>query len=410
MSFLSHQLDNGLTLVAEPMEYSSSASFSIYIPGGAAYDDSSQLGGCSLLVEMLGKGTTSRDSRALSEAFDSLGVSRSRSSGVEAISFSAAMLPQNLAQALSLTAEMILHPGFPKEELQPVRQLALQELRSLEDEPSSKAMVELSGLFYPAPFGNPSMGTLAGVENCTLDDLASLHRKLFTPSGVVIGVAGKFDWDKLKEQVETSFGAWSGETPRLKPGNVAKSYQSKHVQKESNQMQLALAYPSVDYSHENYYTAKVANGVLSGGMSGRLFIEVREKRGLVYRVSSSHSGSLGRAAVISYAGTTPQNARECLDVMYGELSGLQKGVSEDELGRAKADLKSRLVMQSEISSARASSIAHNWWSLGRVKSLDEIKNSIDKVTSEAIVEHSKKFPAEPVSLLTIGPEALELHA
>ena len=403
MEILTHRLNNGLTVVAEPAKGSVSTAFTIYITGGAAYDKPEELGGSSLMMEMLGKGAGGMSSRELSEAFENLGVSRGRSAGIEACSFSAAMLPDKFEKALELTSKLILEPNFPEPELEPVRQIALQELRSLEDEPSGKVMVELSNLFYPSPFGNPQMGNVETVTNVSIDNLKDLHDRLFRPSNTVIGVAGNFDWENVKATIEKLFGSWSGECKRLSPGE-------QHIVKDSNQVQLALAYPSIATDQDNYYVAKVANGVLSGGMSGRLFIEVREKRGLVYSVRSSHSGAPGRAAIIAYAGTTPANARECLDVMYGELQGVGTNLTEEELNRAKADLKSRVVMQSEVSSARASTIAHNWWSLERVRGVDEVKQSIDKVGIEDIANYGKKFPASPVALVVIGPEPVELSS
>jgi predicted Zn-dependent peptidase len=152
----------------------------------------------------------------------------------------------------------------------------------------------------------------------------------------------------------------------------------------------------------------MAVGILSGGMAGRLFIEVREKRGLVYRVSASHSAARKRAAIICYAGTTTDRADETLQVMVNELRNLSKGVSEEELQRAKADLKSRIIMSSESSSARAGAIISDYWNLDRVRSLEEIKASIDKVSSQDIERHLNEFPVKPITLVTLGQKGLSI--
>ncbi|MCB0323988.1 MAG: insulinase family protein [Bdellovibrionales bacterium] len=180
------------------------------------------------------------------------------------------------------------------------------------------------------------------------------------------------------------------------------------MERDTSQVQIALAFPSVAIEHPDYYTARVAVGVLSGGMAGRLFVEVREKRGLVYRVSASHSAARGRAAVFASAGTTPENAEETLAVMLRELRNMKEGASDEELKRAKADLKSRLIMQSELSSVRASAMVNDWWNLKRLRTLEEIKAAIDKVTSADISRHFEEHPFEPATLVTLGPKALSL--
>lgn len=403
-----HRYDNGLTLVAEPIENASSAAFTLYIPGGASYDEPQELGSGSIMIEMLGKGTEKLNSKDLSDSFDNLGVSRSRNSGVETFSFSASSLSQNLIPSLQLTSEMILNPAFPENELKSVKDLALQEVRSLDDEPASKAMVELSSLYYPKPFGNPQIGSEEGINNTDIKLLKNTHQKRIVPEHAVLGVSGSFVWEDLKKEVEKIFKSWSGKGERHVAEDFTPKEQNKHIKKDSNQVQLALAYPSVDFKSPDYYTARVANGVLSGGMSGRLFIEVREKRGLVYSVYSSHSGSLGRSAIISYAGTTPKNAKECLSVVCQELRNLKENLSDEELQRSKADLKSKIILQSEISSSRASSIAHNFWTVGRVKELSEIREAIDAVSVDDIIDYSSRYPLDKSSLVVIGPDALTL--
>jgi predicted Zn-dependent peptidase len=145
-------------------------------------------------------------------------------------------------------------------------------------------------------------------------------------------------------------------------------------------------------------------------MAGRLFVEVREKRGLVYRVGSSHNASRGRAGVFASAGTTPENAEETLAVMLSEIRGLSSGASDDELQRAKADLKSRLIIQSESSSSRASTLINDWWNLKRVRTLEEIRQGIDAVTSADIEKYYQEVPVSPITLVTLGTKSLEVPA
>lgn len=405
-----HQLKNGLTLIGDVRPWVSSGAFSILVPLGASTDPIGQFGAASILTEMFNKGAGEFDSRQLSAEFEDLGVQRGQSAGLEVSVFSGACLGRNLPRVLELYATMLRKPRFPESELENVRQLAIQDLRSLEDEPASKVLVELTKDFYPDPFGRDTRGTLDGVQAVTLDSLKNYYDSDFVADRAIIGVAGNIDWDEIKETVEQQFGDWGGSTKELDQPEVPTECKVRHIERDSAQEQIALAFPSVPITHDQYYTARVAVNVLSGGMASRLFIEVREKRGLVYSVRASYNAARNRAAVFGYAGTTPQNAEETLAVMMTEFRKLKDGVSEEELSRAKADIKSRLVISSEASSARAGQLVNDWWSIGRVRDIEEIKSNIDAVSDAAIRQHLADNPVSAITLLTLGPKELELPA
>ncbi len=385
-----------------------SAAFSILVPLGAVSDDSEYQGSANILADMFNKGAGPWNTQELSERFEEYGVQRSNSSGVEVSAFSGAVLAENLGKALELYATVLLEPSLPAEELESVRQLALQDLRGLEDEPASKAMAALAELYYPEPFGRSSLGTEDGLQKVTADSLREYYETKFVADGTIIALAGNYDWDAMLELIQSLFGKWKGKSTRQEVaafGDVDKTF---HIEKDTSQVQIALATPSVCIDHPHYYTAKIAAGVLSGGMSGRLFIEVREKRGLVYRVSASHSAARDRAAMFASAGTTPENAEETLQVMLTELRKLSDGASDEELQRAKADIKSRLVMQSELSSSRVNGIVNDWFNLGRLRTLDEIKDGIDAVTSSDLSKYAEEYPISPISLVTLGSKPLSI--
>lgn len=405
-----HRLDNGITLLGEEMDDVASGAFSILVPLGAATDPEGFEGSAAVLSEMFHKGAGPFDSRQLSAEFENMGAQRSHSAGTEVSFFSGAVLGENLGAVLKLYSTVLLEPRLPEDELESVKQLALQEIRSLEDEPSNKVMVELAQRFYPYPWGRSQLGTLSGVQALTPQSLRDHYRQAFVADRALIAVAGKFDWEAVKDQVTQYFGGWKGSTPPVPQGELSAKSSVHHLQRDTSQLQIALAYPSVSVDHPDNYTAKVATGVLSGGMSGRLFIEVREKRGLVYRVSASYSAALGRAGIFVYAGTTPENSEETLSVIIEELRKLGAGVTEEELQRSKADLKSKIVMALESSSGRASAMVNDYWNLKRVRSVDEIKSGIDRVTDDDIRRHLAERPAAPITLVTLGSKSLELPA
>jgi len=165
---------------------------------------------------------------------------------------------------------------------------------------------------------------------------------------------------------------------------------------------------TIKVDDENYYNARIAISVLSGGMSARLFTEVREKRGLCYAVGARYHSLKEEAGVMCYAGTTAQNAQKTLDVIIAEFNRLKEGISKKEIERAKAGLKSALIMQSESSSSRAVSIGGDYYMLGRVRSLDEIKSKIEQTTVDSVLEFLRNNVFEDFTVVTIGPQQVKV--
>lgn len=405
--FIVCELDNGITIVAEPMPDAASVSVSLLMPFGVVDDCKDRVGESSLLVEMLAKGAGEYSSKEFSDEFDRYGIHHSQSGGLETSRISASMLPEHLPKALELISLMIKQPRLARDELEPVRALALQELLALEDDPASKTMVELNKEFFPEPFGRSAMGTSEGLKSVSIETIQGMFRESVVASGSVIGIAGSFDPAKLVALIEQYFGQLSGGKQRLEVPEFAQGNSYKHIEIDSSQTQIALAYPMVSLEDPLYYAAQVGTNILSGAMCGRLFVEVREKRGLVYRVSASHSGAVKRGALFAYAGTTDANAQETVDVMLGQLRLISQGVERDELDRAKADLRSRLIMKRELASHRAAALVGDWWNFKRLRTLEEIDSSLRDIGDEQIRECFSKWPVDNITLVTLGKRRIE---
>jgi predicted Zn-dependent peptidase len=400
-----HTFDNGLTLLAERMEHVRSAALNFLVPAGCAYDPPPHRGIASVLSDLITRGAGSRDSRELSLALDNLGVDRDESVSTLHTRFWGATLARNLPAALDLYADIIRRPHLPEDEIDPVKALALQDLQGLEDEPRHKVMIELRRLHYPPPLGQDRRGTEEGIASLDADVIRRHYRRLFTPRGTIVSVAGNIDWPALRDQIGRLFGDWAApEPPALALGST--TTHRAHLDKETTQTQIGIAYPSVPITHPDYYAAIGAVNVLSGGMSARLFTEVREKRGLCYAVSASYSTFKDRASVICYAGTTNERAQETLDVTLAELKRLQDGIESEEVERVQAGLKSSLIMQEESTSGRAGTLASDWYYLGRVRGSDEIRSAIEGLTPAGITEHLCRHPAKDFTIVTLGPKAL----
>lgn len=402
-----HTFPNGMTLLAERMDHVRSATLYFLVPAGCAYDPPDQAGLGGVLAEMMTRGAGDRDSEQLSLALDNLGVDRGESVGLLNMWFYGGTLARNVPAALDIYADILLRPALPDDELPAAQALALQDIQGLEDSPQDKVMIELRKRYYPPPLNKDKNGTAEGVRAVTPRTLRDQYRRLFRPNGTILSVAGNVDWPRLKDQVERLFAAWPrGEEAAPTVGRHAPA--SDHIPKDTQQTQIAAAYPSVTMTSPDYFAARGAVGVLSSGMSSRLFTEVREKRGLCYSVYATHETLKDRGAVLAYAGTKAERAQETLDVMLGELRRLRDGIEEDELDRVKAGLKTSLIMQQESTSARAGSIARDWYYLGRVRSFDEVRGEIDRLSTRAILDYLDRVPLAGPTVVTLGPSPLTI--
>lgn len=401
-----HTLKNGLTVIVEEMPHVESAAYDLLLPGGIVSDPSEAIGTSLILAELTSRGTTTLDARQLMEAFDDLGVRHGESAGHDRVYYSGGLLADTLPDALKLVSQMVLEPSFPADELEPIRSVFLQDLAGLADNPARRSMVELSQRYYPAPYNRPSMGNAEGLKAASIAGLKKRWSEIYRPGRAILSIAGKVSSEQIFRQAEELFGSWTGESAEQPAfGSVAKPA-VYHVDHESSQLQIVLAYPSAVFGDPDYYVAKVVAGILSGGMFGRLFIEVREKRGLVYSVYARHGATHDYGTMSVYAGTTPERAQETLDVTLKELANIRGTVTDVELERAKANLKASVIMGDESSGSRASSNASDYWLLRRVRSLDEIKEGIDAVSIADIDRFIERFSPDQYSLLTLGSKAL----
>lgn len=404
-----HTFPNGLVLLAEPMRSLESAAFTLRVPGGCIYEPEGRGGLGVFTIEMTLRGSGQRDSREFVEALDNLGVERGDSVTDALAGYSGATLAKNSVSALAIYADVLRRAQLPDDELESARMVVLQELAGVEDEPGQKVMQELRRRHYPHPWGRRSQGEQAALESITLDEIRAHYQKCFRPNGAILSVAGKIDWPQVRDAVGELFADWKPvdvkpivETPR--------SVRRAHLEHESNQTHIAVAYDSVPYSHPDYFQAWGAVGVLSGGMSARLFTEIREKRGLCYGVSASQATLKDRGAVLGYSSTSAERAQETLDVLLGEFVRLADGIEPHELDRLKARIKSGLIMQQESSSARSSSMARDWYLLDRVRTLDEVAAAVDALTAESINAYLKRNPPRDFTVVTLGPKPLEVRS
>jgi predicted Zn-dependent peptidase len=405
-SIFSHTFENGIVLVAEDMPWLKSAAFAIAAPGGCQSDPADKLGLANFTCEMVQRGSGDLNSRQCLEALEELGADCSASVSTTHTNYGGKMPARSICDVLSIYANILRRPHLPNDQVEDGRQVCFQEIRSLEDELSQLTMMELKRRHFPEPLGRSAYGTMESVAAITLADIREHVEKTYRPNGLIISVAGNIQWEPLRDHVEKIMGDWQPQ-----PDDPITLVQAiggvHHIPHDSNQTHIALAYPSVPYQHEDYFLARGIVGVLSDGMSSRLFTEVREKRGLCYTVFASLFCLKKLGCVVCYAGTSADRAQETLDVIVSELDRLGQGIGIDELNRLKVQIRSSLVMSQESSRARAAAIAGDWYHLGRVRTLDELNDRINALTVDQLDDYVRRSPARDFNLVTLGPQPLE---
>ena len=391
---LTHTFSNGLTLAAAELPAVRTASFRLLMPTGAAGDPPGKEGLLNLLTEL---------------CFRSAGYHMEYRVSEEMLCFSETVMSDNLENALDLAADIVLRPALNPKELESERSQALQYLAQLEDDPEDNVFVHLDRAYFTNEYGRPQRGTEESLQSLTADDMAEAHKTRFKPAGAILSVAGRFDWERLKDAVEARFGSWEGSPPPLpKPERRADGCYV-HIEQDTEQTHICVAYAAEPPGHPNYYASYIATDVLSS-WGGRLQSEIREKRGLAYTVDAGNCSIKGCGYVIAYAATTSDRAQETLDTLIGELKRLAEGVTEEELERSRASILPNIVMNGESTSARAAAAASDLFYLGRVRSLEEIRKQYEAVNPASIAAHLKEFPPENFTVAAIGPRRLEMPA
>jgi predicted Zn-dependent peptidase len=406
-NILHHRFENGLTLVAQPMPWLASAAFSISVPAGCRYDAADKIGMANFVCEMVQRGSGELDSRNFIEQLQLLGVDYSSSASNHHTHFGGAMKATELHDTISIYADVLRRPHFPEDQLDDGRQVCFQEIMALDDDLTKQVMIDLRLRYYGDPDGRHGDGTIESVSSITLDEIRAFHQAYYQPDGMIIAIAGKIDWEQLKSHVEKLFGDWKA-NPQPAVTNTQPQRGVHHIPYESEQTHIAVAYPGLTYSDKDFYLNRAAIGVLSDGMSSRLFSEIREKRGLCYSIFASCHSTRDRGAVIAYSGTSAARAQETLDVLLEQLVDLKNGVRDDELQRLKVQMRSGLIMQQESCRSRASTIFGDWFHLGRVKTIEELNEVINGLTVDAINDYLQRNPPSDFDVVTLGSSPLEL--
>jgi predicted Zn-dependent peptidase len=408
VAIVTKELSNGLSVIVEEMDHVESAAYDLVIPGGLITDKPDSVGSSLVFAELVSKGAGAFDSRELSDAFDSAGIRHGEGVGMDRYALSGSLVAGKLGRALELVSLMVVDPRLPADDIPAIQSLLLQDLEALKDNPARRATVELTERFYPEPFNRSSLGKPEGIQSVTESVARQMHADFFRPRGAILSIAGKVEAPAVMKMVDELFGSWSGEGIGLPEFGKRPSHDYYHIDEDSAQLQIVMASPSVKFSDPLFYEGKIVASILGSSMFGRLFVEVREKRGLCYSVFARHGATNQYGTMTAYVGTTAERAQESMDVLLAEFEKFPGTISQEEIDRARTNLKANLIMGEESSGARAGSNATDWWLLRRVRSIEEIQRAIDAVTLESIEQYLREYPCWPSSILTLGRHPLRI--
>ena len=398
------------TLVTERIGAVRSVGLTWLLPAGIARDPDDRVGRAPLFAELLLRGAGDRDARADADAFDLLGASRSTGVETFTLSLRATLLGANLDDTLPRLVDTVRAPRFDPAQIPPALDLCRQTIESLRDDPQERVMLNLRARHAPPPVNRSIHGSAEGLANIDPGELAGDWADAAVPGGSVIAIAGDVDHDRAHAALESLLSGWAGEAPDVDfdPDDAPRGV--THEDDQTDQTHIAVAYDAPPETARECWLERVATAVLSGGMSGRLFTEVRERRALCYSVHASYGAEARYGRTVAYAGTTPDRAQETLDVLLAELRRLGEPagrVTPEEFERAVVGLKSRLVFSGESSGARAGALAHDVRKTGRPRSLDELARAIDAVTLDDLNDYLGARDLGRLTVATVGPKPLQ---
>jgi predicted Zn-dependent peptidase len=396
-----------MTVLVEPMPWLRTAAFSLNLRGGVQSEPDDRSGLASLVCEMVQRGAGNYSSRELVAVQDNLGIDANSGVSAELVSFGAAMPAESLTDAITIYSEIVRRPHLPADQLDDARMMAMQELRATEDEPTQRVMRRLRELHYGDRVGRSNLGTVESLTAITQDDLRQFYTTHYHAGGAIIAVAGNVNPDEVFDCVQLAFAGWKTGpiAPPMEPsGTVA----YEHIHAPSSQTHIGFSFPSIPYGSENYFRMRAGVGILSDGMSSRLFDRVREQRGLCYTVAASCHSLKNAGGVFGYAGTTPERAQETLDVTLNEIRNLTEDLDTAELERWQVRIQSSLIMEQESSASRASSLASDLHQLGRVMPTEELESLIETLTIDDVRDYWNANPPKDLRFVTLGEAELKI--
>ena len=404
MSVARSTLSNGLTVVSHTMPEVETVSLGIWIGAGSRSEQLTEHGVAHFLEHMAFKGTKRRSARQIVEEIEAVGGDLNAATSVDSTGYYARVLPKDMPLALDILSDIILEPRFDGAELVRERDVILQEIAASSDSPDDIVYDFISEAAFPdQPVGRTILGTAQSVVGFKRDHLGAYLTTHYHAPNMVLAAAGAVDHNALVAEAERRLAGLSSEGTPV-PQQAVYAGGRRHSAKPFEQTHLMIALEAPAYHQPEYFKSQILAGALGGGMSSRLFQEVRERRGLCYSVYAFSSGLTDSGMFVVHAAGAPEKAHELFSVIRDELErAAADGFDQAELARVKAQMKMGLLAALESSSARAEQLARHILFRGRVLPTSELVERIEAVETADLQALLQKVLGTPLSLATVGP-------
>src|SRR5271154_3404678 len=399
-------LPNGLTIITEQMQHIRSASIGIWLQTGSRDEDAAWNGISHFIEHMLFKGTEHRTAEEIARQVDSIGGNMDAFTAKECICFNVKVLDEHLPVALEILSDLVLHPVFDPNDITRERGVILEEIKMDEDNPDYLVHEIFTQNFWKDhPLGKPILGTKETVRRFEQDILFDYYGKRFSGNNMVFSAAGNLEHDAFVDLVAKRFdhiGPTRSELAETEPRTVSKIVLRN--KKALEQVQLCIGVPAYPIAHEKRHAGYILNTLLGGGMSSRLFQNIRERQGLAYSIYSDLNPYRDTGCMAVYAGTSLASAAKVVKSVVAEFRNLKNArVPEEELRRSKDQLKGSLMLSLESSTARMSNLARQEMYFDHFQDLDELIEKIEAVTAEDLQALAQEFfKTESIAVTALG--------
>jgi predicted Zn-dependent peptidase len=409
MSISITTLDNGFRIVTENMSGLKSASVGIWIDTGGRNETLKQNGIAHFLEHMAFKGTLKRSSLDIAQAIENVGGYINAYTSREMTAYYARVLENDVPLAIDVISDILLNPIFDKQELETERGVILQEIGQSLDTPDDVIFDWLQETAYPdQPLGRTILGSTERVRNFSRDDLIGFVSDHYGPEQMVLSAAGAINHEEVVSQAKSLF---EKKVPIKKSKAVGSLYSGGELQveKDLEQAHFALAFEAPGYLSDSIYASQIYSIALGGGMSSRLFQEIREKRGLCYTIFAQAGAYSDTGLLTIYSGTSSENLKNLSDITISEMKRAAIDFEQAELDRARVQMKAGMLMGLESASSRVERLARMLIIWNRIPSLDEVVQKIDAVSLEDVRAFASNILLDQKpSLATYGPAANEI--
>lgn len=396
-------LANGLRVATDYVPTVETASLGVWVGAGTRYETASVNGVAHMLEHMLFKGTTRRNAREIAEQIEAVGGHINAYTSRESTAYYVRILKQDTALAVDVLADILQHSLFDAEELQRERTVILQEIAQVHDTPDDLVFDNYqASAFTGQPLGRPVLGDAAIVRDMSRQEIVGYLDSHYRAERMLLVAAGNVDHDALVALAEAKFGNLPQGAPD-KPAPALYVGGELRDERDLEQVHLALGFRGVSLVDDDFHAISVMSNLLGGGMSSRLFQEIREKRGLAYTIDTFVSCYTDDGLFGVYAGTSESDVAELVPVLCNEISRLADTVTDEEVARARAQLRAGVLMALESTSARCEQVAQHLLFFGRVVPVEEIVARVDAVEAADVARLARRIFATAPTLAAVGP-------